>query len=83
MNNANTVRYGGHALLNLRANWQASKEVELWLQVRNLGDRHYADSASSSYAGSGSYVPNAQNQYTPGAPRSFMLGLSYRFSANQ
>ncbi|MBY0237704.1 MAG: TonB-dependent receptor [Burkholderiaceae bacterium] len=77
MDNANTVEYAGHALLNLRASHQLSRGWEAWAQVRNLADRRYADSASSSYAGTGTYNPNTQNQYTPGAPRSVMLGLTY------
>jgi outer membrane receptor protein involved in Fe transport len=81
MNNANTVEYAGHALLNLRASYQLARGLEAWAQVRNLMDKRYADSASSSYAGVGSYAPNSQNQYTPGAPRSVMLGLAYTFNA--
>ena len=81
MNNANTVEYQGHALLNLRASYQLARGLEAWAQVRNLMDKRYADSASSSYAGTGSYAPNSQNQYTPGAPRSVMLGLGYTFNA--
>jgi outer membrane receptor protein involved in Fe transport len=79
MDNANTVRYGGHSLLNLRANYRIGQGWEAWLQARNLADKHYADSASSSYSGVGVYTPNTQNQYTPGAPRSIMLGLSYTY----
>ena len=81
MNNANTVEYGGHALLNLRASYRLARGLEAWVQVRNVADKRYADSASSSYAGKGSYAPNSQNQYTPGAPRSVMLGLGYTFNA--
>ena len=81
MNNANTVRYAGHTLLNLRANYKFAQGWEGWLQVRNLSDKAYADSASSSYSGVGTYSPDAQNQYTPGAPRSIMLGLAYTFDA--
>ncbi len=80
MNNANTVRYPGHALFNLRGNYQFTGGWEAWLQGRNLGDKHYSDSASSSYSGSGAYTPNTQNQYTVGAPRSFMVGLTYTFA---
>ena len=81
MNNANSVEYQGHALLNLRASFQLARGLEAWAQVRNLMDKRYADSASSSYSGTGSYAPNSQNQYTPGAPRSVMLGLGYTFNA--
>ena len=81
MNNANTVKYPGHTLLNLRGSYRFAKGWEAWLQVRNLADKHYADSASSSYSGVGAYSPNTQNQYTPGAPRSIMVGLAYAFDA--
>ncbi|MBV6324516.1 TonB-dependent receptor [Duganella sp. HSC-15S17] len=79
MNNANTVRYGGHTLLNLRANQVLAGGWEVWLQVRNLSDRRYADNASSAYTGLGAYLPDSQNAYTPGAPRSVMLGLNYTY----
>jgi len=81
MDNANSVTYPGHTVLNLRANYRLAKNWEAWLQVRNLGDARYADSATSSYSGVGKYLANAQNQYTPGAPRSVMLGLAYTFGA--
>lgn len=81
MNNANTVKYPGHTLLNLRGSYKFAKGLEAWLQARNLADKHYADSASSSYSGQGTYSPNSQNQYTPGAPRSIMIGLAYTFDA--
>jgi outer membrane receptor protein involved in Fe transport len=79
MNNANTVRYPGHTLLNLRGNYRFAKGWETWLQVLNLADTHYSNNASSSYSGVGVYTPNTQNTYTPGAPRSIMLGLAYTF----
>ena len=83
MNNANTVRYPGHTLLNVRGNYAFAKAWEGWLQVRNLTDAHYANNASSSYSGSGVYDPNTQNTYTPGSPRSVMIGLSYAFDARK
>ena len=79
MDNANTVEYAGHTLLNVRASYKLGNAWEAWAQARNLTDRRYADSASSSYSGTGTYNPNAQNQYTPGAPRSVMLGLTYTY----
>ena len=83
MNNANTVRYPGHTLLNLRGQYTIAKAWEGWLQIRNLGDAHYANNASSSYSGVGIYDPNTQNTYTPGSPRSVMVGLSYTFDARK
>lgn len=79
MDNANTVKYPGHTLLNLRGIYRFAKGWDAWLQARNLANKHYADSASSSYSGVGAYSPNTQNQYTPGAPRSIMVGLAYTF----
>lgn len=36
MNNANTVKYPGHTLLNLRGSYKFAKGWEAWLQARNL-----------------------------------------------
>jgi len=80
MNNANTVQYGGHDLANLRASYQHDS-WEWWLKGQNLGDVHYAETASSSFTGSGNYIPNTQNSYSPGAPRTVSIGVNYRFGA--
>ncbi|MBM3117222.1 TonB-dependent receptor [Jeongeupia naejangsanensis] len=79
MNDANTVRYDGHTLLNLRANWGFARGWEAWASVINLTDRHYAESASSTYSGTGVYSPDAQDTYTPGAPRTALVGVRYAF----
>ncbi|NDC60861.1 MAG: TonB-dependent receptor [Betaproteobacteria bacterium] len=76
MNNLNTVSYDGHTLWNLNATHQLFNNLELWGQIRNLEDKRYSDSASSTYKSS-PYTPNTQNSYTPGAPRSFMVGLTW------
>jgi iron complex outermembrane recepter protein len=78
MNNANTVRYAGHTLLNLTASHKLANGWEVWGQVRNLTDKLYSDNASSRYI-SGTYSPNTQNTYAAGAPRSVMLGLTKSF----
>ncbi|HQS58640.1 MAG: outer membrane receptor protein [Gallionellales bacterium 35-53-114] len=80
MNNANTVSYSGHTLLNMRGNYKMNKEWEAWLQGRNLTNQLYAESASSSYSGTGTYDP-LRDQYTVGAPLSVMVGLTYTFDA--
>jgi outer membrane receptor protein involved in Fe transport len=76
MNNANTVRYDGHTLLNLRGNYKFNSGWEAWLQGRNLTDKLYSDNASSSFK-SGTYTPATQDSYSAGAPRSFMIGATY------
>lgn len=83
MNNANTVRYDGHTLLNMRGNYKFGGGWEAWLQGRNLTDRLYADTASSSYSGTGVYTPNTQDQFSTGAPRSVMVGLNYAFGGKK
>ncbi|MDD4927960.1 MAG: TonB-dependent receptor [Gallionella sp.] len=79
MNNANTVRYDGHRLFNLRGSYAFARGWEAWLQGRNLTNKLYSDSASCSFSGAGAYTPNTQNQYTVGAPRSLMTGINYQF----
>lgn len=78
MDNANTVEYGGFNLFNLRLayDWPAWR---VWLKGTNLADKHYAETASSSYSGVGVYSPNTQNSYSPGNPRTVSLGFDYRF----
>jgi iron complex outermembrane recepter protein len=83
MNNANTVSYSGHTLLNLRANYRVNNGWEAWLQGRNLTNQLYAEAASSTYSGTGAYTPATQDQFTVGAPLSVMLGLTYTFDAKK
>ena len=89
MNNANTVRYTGHTLFNLRGNYKLAGGWEAWVQGRNLTDRLYADSASSTYTGTGAYTPNTvgttvgQDSYAVGAPRNIMIGLNYTFDGKK
>ena len=83
MNDANTVSYSGHTLLNLRGNYKMNNGWEAWLQGRNLTNQRYADSTSSSYNGTGAYTPSSQDQFTVGAPLSVMIGLTYIFDARK
>ncbi len=75
MNELNSVRYPGHLLGHLRARWQQDA-WEVFAQLLNVADVHYAHSASSSYR-SGVFNPDVQNSYTPGDPRTFLLGFQY------
>lgn len=83
MNNANTVSYSGHTLLNLRGNYRLNDGWEAWMQGRNLTNQLYAESASSSYSGTGTYSAILSDQYTVGAPLSVMVGLTYTFDAKK
>ncbi|WP_418655361.1 TonB-dependent receptor domain-containing protein [Acinetobacter higginsii] len=69
INDANTEKYDGHTLLNLRANYRKNA-YEIYGQILNATDQHYAESTSFS---------NNQVSYTPAAPRTYLLGLRYHF----
>ncbi len=83
MNDANTVSYSGHTLLNMRGSYKMKNGWEAWLQGRNLTNQLYAESVRSSYSGTGVYNPTTQDQYTVGAPLSVMVGLTYVFDAGK
>ena len=68
-NAANTARYPGHDLLNLRLSWSPSPALGLALRVNNLADRAYADRADFAF---GSF------RYFPGRGRSAFLELAWR-----
>ncbi|HEY9035684.1 MAG TPA: TonB-dependent receptor [Pseudomonadales bacterium] len=78
MDNPNAVRYDGHNLLNVRASYTVNHWT-VWTKLLNATDEHYADVASSSYNGVTAYNPDTQNTYTPGAPRSWFMGVRYTF----
>lgn len=80
MDNANTVRYPGHELLNLRAQTRVGA-WDVWASIMNATDAHYAETAGSTFKGSGAYNPNTQDTYTPGAPRTLLIGARYSFGA--
>lgn len=67
---ANTGKYGGHDLWNLRANYELQKGVSLFGRIINLADKRYADSA----AGSG-----ASPTLSPGMPRSYYAGIEAKW----
>ena len=57
---ANTGKYAGHELWNLRASHQLSKGVSVAARIINLADKRYADSASGT---------GATPTLSPGLPR--------------
>jgi iron complex outermembrane receptor protein len=80
MDDTNSVAYPGHTLVNLRAQYQQGP-WSWWASVQNASNRHYAEIAASSYKGTSIYQPNTQNTYTPGAPRTLLLGISYTWGS--
>ncbi len=75
MDPANTYRYSGHDLLNLRVNWPATRKLELYARIMNLTDRRYATNARYTPAGWGP----EKFEYAPGMPRTLYAGFVYRF----
>lgn len=73
MDNANTKKYSGYDLLNLRAGYTIQK-FEIWVNAINAANTYYSTYASKS----GSTL-----NYNPGDPREFNVGLAYRFGAKQ
>lgn len=66
----NNSKYGGHDLLNLRANYPFGKGLELYGSITNLLDRRHAETSGLS-----SGTPT----YTAGLPRTFYAGLQAKW----
>ncbi|MGH7506587.1 MAG: TonB-dependent receptor, partial [Longimicrobiales bacterium] len=69
MDPANTHRYPGHDLLNLRASVPVLSNVTLFGRLMNLTDERYAESAGFTVA--------RGQEYAPGMPRTLYLGVQY------
>ena len=69
MDSANTKKYAGYEIGNLKANYEFSKQLSLFGKITNITDKKYASSASSGWSDS----------YTPGASRAFYTGINYKF----
>jgi outer membrane receptor protein involved in Fe transport len=71
MDNANTKKYNGYHLLNLRAGYTIAR-FEIWVNAMNAANTYYSTFASKS----GSTIA-----YNLGDPQEFNIGLAYRFGA--
>lgn len=67
---ANTSKYPGHNLLNLRANYPFGKGFELYGNVTNLLDEHHAETSGLS---------SGDPTYTAGLPRTVYVGVESRW----
>lgn len=65
----NGDKYGGHELVNLRAQYPLTDNLKVYGRLMNVLDRHHTSYTSSSTA----------TGYRPGEPRSLFLGLEYTF----
>lgn len=71
LDDANTEKYDGHDLFNVRASYKFNPAWEIYARAINITDELYAESASKS---SGSAA-----QYNPGMPRTFYAGVAYKW----
>lgn len=70
LNDANTEKYDGHSLVNLRFNYATSGGWQFFARATNLLDTRWANLAQ---------VSNGQVQYAPGMPFSLYGGVSRKF----
>jgi len=70
LDQSNTGKYGGHNLLNLRANYRVGKDMEVFGSIANLTDRKYAETASGS---------GAAPDYAIGMPRMAIIGMQAKW----
>jgi outer membrane receptor protein involved in Fe transport len=68
-NAANTARYDGHDLMNLRLSWEPHPAWLLALRVTNLLDTAYADRADFAFG---------NHRYFPGRGRAYFVELGWR-----
>ncbi len=78
----------GYALMNLHANYEASKGLDYFVRVNNVFDTRFEtyglmalsmfDRFGNQY-GSPNTPPSFSRFVAPGAPRNFMVGVRYRF----
>jgi outer membrane receptor protein involved in Fe transport len=83
------LRVRGYALLNLRGSYRPDRRFELFAQINNVFDRRYETYGALA----GDIFPNGRliqphvaagdvgdaRFVAPGAPRSFIVGMRYRF----
>ena len=80
----------GYSILNLHANYEASKGLDYFARINNVFDTRYETygmMALSMFNSSGGLLhpngtadgPNVSRFVAPGAPRHLMIGLRYRF----
>lgn len=70
MDQANTHKYKGHDLLNLRARYELSKKSTVYARVMNVTDERYATAAT---------YKSDEFEYAPGMPLSLYVGYTQKF----
>jgi outer membrane receptor protein involved in Fe transport len=70
LDDANTAKYGGHELFNLRAGYDVSAGLTLFARATNLLNRRWATAAQ---------ISGGAAQYAPGMPFTLYGGATVRF----
>jgi outer membrane receptor protein involved in Fe transport len=68
LDEANTLVYDGHRLLNLRASYQLDSQWQLYVNLYNAEDKRYAETT-------GKWGPT----FVPGRPRTAFVGVKFEF----
>ncbi|MCA1778264.1 MAG: TonB-dependent receptor, partial [Xanthomonadaceae bacterium] len=67
---ANTEKYDGHNVFNLRGNWPLSEKIAMFANLNNVFDKRYADSAQ---------IRSGEAVFSPALPRNLVGGLEVRW----
>ncbi len=70
MDDANSKKYGGYTVANLKFNYQLTPALRLHGRITNLTDKYYAQQAEISYG---------KEKYAPASGRMTYVGMSYSF----
>jgi outer membrane receptor protein involved in Fe transport len=74
MDPANTVRYDGHNLINMRVHFDLPKGFTVYGRLMNLTNERFADRAT--------YTTFRGREFAPGLPRALYVGLQCRVQAD-
>ncbi len=69
-NAANTSKYAGHDLINLRGSYPLWRDISLFGNIHNVADKTYAESTG---------VSSGFDTFAPGLPRTFTLGVQAKW----
>ncbi len=76
MDQANTYKYKGHDLLNIRGQYIFNKKSTVYARLMNVTDERYATAASYKAAAFGN---PEKFEYAPGMPLSLFVGYTQKF----
>lgn len=70
MDDANTSRYSGYTVANIKMNYQWDEQLSFHGRVVNLADKFYAQQVDIAWG---------RERYAPGNPRHIYVGLNYQW----